>query len=72
MRLSNREHVALKDIARHTRTPTKTRRGYSQYWTPKTNMKLNEKGLVEFLNGSVIATEEADALLAVLEINHDQ
>jgi hypothetical protein len=71
MKLSKRERVALKDIARHTRTPTKARNGYSQYWTPKTNMKLHEKGLVEFLNGSVIATDEADALLAALEADND-
>ena len=57
IKLTYREHTALKDIARYTRTPTKKRNGYSKIWTPKTNEKLKEKGLVDFVSDFVFITD---------------
>ena len=56
-KLNKREVSALKDISHYTRTPTKIRHGYSKYWTPKTNVSLEAKGLVVFMFDSIVITD---------------
>jgi len=58
MKLTKAELKTLKEISSYTRAPTATRRGYSELWTQKTNEKLSSKGLVKFMNGSVVITNE--------------
>jgi len=54
-KLPKREQVALADIAKHRKS---ARHGYSKWWTPKTNEKLEKKGLVEFVGDRVYITDE--------------
>jgi hypothetical protein len=51
MKLTQRERSALLDISSYKLA------GYSKFWTPKTNQKLREKGLVEINEHSVIITQ---------------
>ncbi len=64
MKLTKREEIVLKDIARYTRTPNESRTGYSAYWTPKTHEKLKQKGLVDYVSRSVFITNEGMEYLA--------
>jgi predicted methyltransferase len=51
MKLTQRERAALLDISSYRLA------GYSKLWTPKTNEKLREKGLVEINDHSVTITQ---------------
>lgn len=58
MKLTWREESVLREIMKYTRTPGKSRMGYSKHWTTKTNDKLAGKGLVEFSGESVVITDD--------------
>jgi hypothetical protein len=61
--LTNQEKAILRNIAKFTQTPKSTRFGYKKNWSPKTNEKLHEKGLIEYKFNSVILTEEGHRYL---------
>lgn len=55
--LSKLEANKLKEISEYTREPTVIRRGYHKSWSPKTNHKLIDKGLVKEVNHSIVITD---------------
>ena len=66
VKLTNRQESTLREIAKYSRRPTASLHGYSKFWTPKTNEKLAELGLVEFVEHSVVITDEGLKIVGVI------
>ena len=57
MNLTKRQASTLNEIYKFTVGSSALSCGYSKFWTPKTNEKLAELGLVEFVDQSVVITQ---------------